>query len=212
MVVRHVGRRHKYRRNAERRQLAERGRARAADNEVGGAHDSRHVVDVLAHVERGMLGDLQPVIVHPLLHRLPADLADAVDMVKGLLRALKRQKLRHRAVHRVRPEAAPERDDELAPVVHAELFLRLLLADREEVAAHGRTGHDHLFGVLVVRAAVLKANHDAVAVGLQLSRRQPRHDVRLVHRRGDARLCAVAHEWIARVAAGADDQVGVKII
>ena len=36
---------------------------------------------------------------------------------------------------------------------------------------------------------------------------QPRHDVRLMHRRRDARLCTVAHERIARIAAAAHDNI-----
>ena len=154
-------------------------------------------------IERGMRGKLQSVVAHPLLHRLPADLADAVDMVKRLLRALQREKLRHRAVHRARAEAAPEGKDQGTAVVHAECLFRLRLCLGEKVAAHGRAGHDHLLRMSVVRTAVLKADHNALAVGLKLPRRQPRHDVRLMHRRGDARLRAVAHEGIARVSAGA---------
>ena len=212
MVVRHVGRGHQDRRYAERRQLAERGRARAADDKIGCPHDARHIVDVLAHIERRVLSDLQPVIMHPLLHRLPADLTDAVNVVERLLRALQCKKFCHRAVHRARAEAPPEGNDQRPAVVHAERFLGLLLRLDEEVAAHGRAGHDHFFRVLVVRAALFKTDHDALAMRLQLPRRQPRHDVRLVYRRGNARLRAVAHERIARIAAGTDDEIGTEIL
>ena len=71
------------------------------DDKVRRAHDGRHIVDILAHLERGMGGKVHTVVAEPLLHGAPADLANTVDVIEWLFHALKRQELRHRAIHRV---------------------------------------------------------------------------------------------------------------
>ena len=159
-----------------------------------------------------MVSQVHAVPAHPLVHFLPAERADGVDVMERLLCRLKIKKLRRDAVHVPRAEAAPEGNDERAAVVHAELFLGLRLRLREEVAAHRRTGDDHAVLVLIIPPAVLKADKNAVAMVLEQSGRQPRNGVRLVHRRRNAARVAVAHDGIARVAARTDNEVGLKFI
>ena len=81
----------------------------------------------------------------------------------------------------------------------------------KKVAPHRRAGDYDALGVLIERAALLKAHHDAACVLFQHLGGEAGDHVGLVHRRGDAPQGGVLHHGVAGIAAGAHHQIRRKL-
>ena len=117
----------------------------------------------------------------------------------------------HDLVHVPRAEGAPYGDHELFPRRDAELRLGLLLRLAAELAAHRRTCYLDPVRVLIVPAAVLKADKHAVNVLGQHLRRKSRHSIALMHKGRDMQLVRRRQHRVADIAACTYDRVGLKL-
>lgn len=165
VVGHHVGRGHQYGGHAQRRHLAEGAGSGAADDQIGGGHHHRHVIDVLPHIQQ-RTAETQPLQLAG--HMGPVALSGGVDVVEGkAVRLLPPEEVQHPGVHGGRTQTAPEGGHQRLIVGIAQLFTGLLLRQSEEIAPHRRSRDHHLFGVLIVAAAVLEPHHHAVHAALQ---------------------------------------------
>ena len=123
-----------------------------------------------------------------------------------------RDERRHDLVHVRRTERAPDRHDQRLVRVEPELALGLRLGAGRERAAHRRAGDDDLFLLAVVLLALLEADEDAVDRAGEHLRRQAGHGVGLMHDGRDAELRRRLEHGVADVAAGADGDVGLKVL
>ena len=119
--------------------------------------------------------------------------------------------LRHDLVHVPRAEGAPYGDHELFPGRDAKLRLGLLLRLTAKLAAHRRTGDLDPVRMLIVPAAVLKADKHAVNVLCQHLRRESRHGVAFMHEGRDMQLMRRRQHRVADIAACTDHRIGLKL-
>ena len=119
--------------------------------------------------------------------------------------------LGHDLVHVPCAEGAPHGDHELFPGRDAKLRLGLLLRLAAEFAAHRCAGDLDSVRVLIVPAAVLKADKHTVNVLCQHLRREPRHGVALMHEGRDMQLVRRRQHRVADISACAYDRVGLKL-
>ena len=207
MVVRYVRRRHHDARRGRRADLGDRRRARAADDEVGRRHHLRHIIDIFPHVEPRVALQVDALFLYILRHPAPAERAGRVDVAVGravVLFAL------HEAsdllIHLPRAKASPAGDDQRL-VPKAERRARLRAVRIEKALAHRRPRDDDAVRVGILPPALREGDHDARDVLFDHPRRQPRHGVRLMHRRRDAESATHLQRREARIAARADDDI-----
>ena len=209
MVGHHIGRGHQNGGHAKGRHLTEGAGTGTADDQIGGGHHHRHVVDVLPHVQHRaaesalfqLAGDMGPIA-----------LSGGVNVVEGepgLPLLLK--EVQHPLVHGGRAQTAPEGGHQRLIVSIAQLLPGLLFRQLKEIAPHRRAGDHHLVGVLVMAAAILKAHHHAVHAVLQQFGGQTGDHVGLVYGGGDAVPGGGLDSRIAGIAAGAHHQIGLEI-
>ena len=105
---------------------------------------------------------------------------------------------------------APEGGHQRLIVGIAQLFTGLLLRQSEEIAPHRRSRDHHLFGVLIVAAAVLEPHHHAVHATLQQLGGQAGDHVGLVDGGGNMPPGGGLDGGIAGVAAGAHHQIRLE--
>ena len=181
---------------------------RSAEHQVRRPHHHRHVIDVLPHIQQ-RTAETQPLQLAG--HMGPVALSGGVDVVEGkAVRLLPPEEVQHPGVHGGRTQTAPEGGHQRLIVGIAQLFTGLLLRQSEEIAPHRRSRDHHLFGVLIVAAAVLEPHHHAVHAALQQLGGQAGDHVGLVDGGGNMPPGGGLDGGIAGVAAGAHHQIRLE--
>ena len=86
-----------------------------------------------------------------------------MDVVEGgIVGVFQGNTLHHFGVHDLRPQGAPDRQDQRLSVVKAQLGAGLFSVVLEEGSAHRCTSDNDFGGVLVVGTAFLKSHHDLI--------------------------------------------------
>ena len=163
VVLRHKRRRHKQRRPAEHAQLAERGCACAAYNQIGRRHAVCHIIDIFRHLNVGMRSKVCSLLGCHFGQPFACRRTGRMDMViRHAVFALERQRARHVLIHIFCAHRAPEGDDKLVILSQPEFGARLFPVRREDLAAHGRTGQHDLVPAAQNVLGLLEADQHTV--------------------------------------------------
>ena len=211
VVGRYIGGGHQHRRLGDGGQLRDGGGTRPAQHQVGRRHNQGHIIDILPHLNAAAL-QLQPLpgncLYHPAV--IPARTVDMVPRRTGV--TLVGDKVYHLMVHSLRPKGTPVGQQQGAVVRKPQLLPGLLAGVLEEISPHRSAGDHHLRGVVVVAAALLKANHHPVYHLGQGLGGQAGHRIGLMHRGRDPPLGRRIHNGVRGISPRTHHQVGLELI
>ena len=215
MVVHDVRARHEDGRFSNGGKLGERRGAAPAEDDIRRRHEKGHIINIVHHVKSGFLpaGEAE-FVAHILRHALYAALARGMDEPERALLAVhgKSDHACDGLVHLRCAKTAPHGNDKRFVLRDAERAARGALIRTHEAKAHGRSGHDNLFGVLIVLPCLGKADHDLIHALFELARRETGRGIALMHDGGDAELCRLMQHRVADIPAGTDNDVRLKLL